>query len=90
MLAVVPIMIPETDFPQLLRPSGPFILSRLSAKRPVSGLVLPPSGALSLLTLYSRDILHCRARTTGITETVFRLRTHELHLVDVGGQKSER
>lgn len=37
-----------------------------------------------------QDILHCRAQTTGITETVFRLKTHELHLLDVGGQKSER
>ncbi|KAG8835769.1 hypothetical protein FRC17_001163 [Serendipita sp. 399] len=37
-----------------------------------------------------QDILHCRARTTGINETVFRLKTHELHLLDVGGQKSER
>jgi len=37
-----------------------------------------------------QDILRCRARTTGIIETVFRIDTHELHLLDVGGQKSER
>lgn len=38
----------------------------------------------------SQDIIRCRAQTTGITETVFKLRGHELHLVDVGGQRSER
>jgi guanine nucleotide-binding protein subunit alpha len=32
-----------------------------------------------------QDILHCRAQTAGITETVFKLKTHELHLLDVGG-----
>lgn len=37
-----------------------------------------------------QDILHCRSRSTGIVETVFKLKTHELHLLDVGGQKSER
>ncbi|KAK2459797.1 hypothetical protein APHAL10511_008229 [Amanita phalloides] len=37
-----------------------------------------------------QDIIHCRARSTGITETTFRLRDHELLMVDVGGQKSER
>ncbi|KDQ17576.1 hypothetical protein BOTBODRAFT_105257 [Botryobasidium botryosum FD-172 SS1] len=37
-----------------------------------------------------QDILRCRARTTGITETVFSLRGHDLHMLDVGGQKSER
>jgi guanine nucleotide-binding protein subunit alpha, other len=31
-----------------------------------------------------------RARTTGITETQFHLRDHEMLMVDVGGQKSER
>ncbi|KAG8742125.1 hypothetical protein FRC10_001995 [Ceratobasidium sp. 414] len=36
------------------------------------------------------DIIRCRSQTTGITETVFKLRGHELHLVDVGGQRSER
>jgi len=30
-----------------------------------------------------QDIVHCRARTTGITETVFRLKSHNLHMFDV-------
>ena len=34
--------------------------------------------------------MRCRARTIGITETVFQLREHEMLMVDVGGQKSER
>jgi hypothetical protein len=34
--------------------------------------------------------VHTRARTTGLTETAFDLRGHELVLVDVGGQRSER
>ncbi|KAF7783414.1 hypothetical protein Agabi119p4_1438 [Agaricus bisporus var. burnettii] len=37
-----------------------------------------------------QDIIRCRARTTGITETSFHLREIELLMVDVGGQKSER
>lgn len=37
-----------------------------------------------------QDIVHARARTIGITETVFTLRDHEMLMVDVGGQKSER
>jgi guanine nucleotide-binding protein subunit alpha len=37
-----------------------------------------------------QDILHCRSRSTGIVETIFKLKTHDLHLLDVGGQKSER
>ncbi|KAI0005345.1 heterotrimeric G protein alpha subunit 4 [Russula compacta] len=37
-----------------------------------------------------QDIVRCRARTIGITETVFQLRDHEMLMVDVGGQKSER
>ncbi|KAF8632094.1 hypothetical protein AX15_002048 [Amanita polypyramis BW_CC] len=37
-----------------------------------------------------QDIIYCRARSTGITETRFRLRDHEMLMVDVGGQKSER
>lgn len=37
-----------------------------------------------------QDIVHTRARTIGITETVFHLREHEMLMVDVGGQKSER
>ena len=37
-----------------------------------------------------QDIIHCRARTIGITETTFHLREHEMLMVDVGGQKSER
>ncbi|QRV91649.1 G-protein alpha subunit [Ceratobasidium sp. AG-Ba] len=38
----------------------------------------------------TQDIIRCRSQTTGINETVFRLRGHDLHLVDVGGQRSER
>jgi guanine nucleotide-binding protein subunit alpha len=38
----------------------------------------------------SQDIVQCRARTIGITETTFHLRDHEMLMVDVGGQKSER
>ena len=37
-----------------------------------------------------QDIIRCKARTVGITETVFKLRSHEMLMVDVGGQKSER
>ena len=37
-----------------------------------------------------QDIIQCRARTIGITETTFLLRDHEMLMVDVGGQKSER
>lgn len=37
-----------------------------------------------------QDIVHTRARTIGITETRFQLREHEMLMVDVGGQKSER
>ncbi|KAJ7159795.1 heterotrimeric G-protein alpha subunit, GPA2-like protein [Mycena filopes] len=37
-----------------------------------------------------QDIVRARARTIGITETTFRLREHEMLMVDVGGQKSER
>ena len=37
-----------------------------------------------------QDIIRCKARTVGITETIFRLRQHEMLMVDVGGQKSER
>lgn len=37
-----------------------------------------------------QDIVHARARTIGITETIFHLRDHEMLMVDVGGQKSER
>jgi guanine nucleotide-binding protein subunit alpha, other len=36
------------------------------------------------------DIVNTRARTVGITETSFSLRDHEMIMVDVGGQKSER
>ena len=39
---------------------------------------------------HEQDIVHCRARTIGITETSFNLRDHEMLMVDVGGQKSER
>ncbi|KAF8657967.1 hypothetical protein AX16_002128 [Volvariella volvacea WC 439] len=37
-----------------------------------------------------QDIIQCRARTIGITETTFHLRDHDMLMVDVGGQKSER
>ncbi|KAI6096931.1 guanine nucleotide-binding protein alpha-2 subunit [Pisolithus croceorrhizus] len=37
-----------------------------------------------------QDIVQCRARTIGITETTFDLKDHEMLMVDVGGQKSER
>ncbi|KAK7065112.1 heterotrimeric G-protein alpha subunit 4 [Favolaschia claudopus] len=37
-----------------------------------------------------QDIVRARARTIGITETTFMLREHEMLMVDVGGQKSER
>ncbi|KAG8857418.1 hypothetical protein FRB96_005717 [Tulasnella sp. 330] len=37
-----------------------------------------------------QDIIRTRARTTGITETVFKLKNHDMHMLDVGGQKSER
>ncbi|KAF9527910.1 heterotrimeric G-protein alpha subunit, GPA2-like protein [Crepidotus variabilis] len=37
-----------------------------------------------------QDIMRCRARTIGIKETTFHLRDHEMLMVDVGGQKSER
>jgi guanine nucleotide-binding protein subunit alpha, other len=37
-----------------------------------------------------QDIVRSRARTIGITETTFHLRDHEMLMVDVGGQKSER
>lgn len=36
------------------------------------------------------DIVHCRARTIGMTETVFKTGGHILRFIDVGGQKSER
>jgi len=39
---------------------------------------------------HEQDIVHCRARTIGITETTFKLKDHEMLMVDVGGQKSER
>jgi len=37
-----------------------------------------------------QDIVLSRARTIGITETTFNLGDHEMLMVDVGGQKSER
>ncbi|EPS99657.1 hypothetical protein FOMPIDRAFT_1024123 [Fomitopsis schrenkii] len=37
-----------------------------------------------------QDIVQARARTIGITETMFQLKDHEMLMVDVGGQKSER
>ncbi|KAK7461375.1 hypothetical protein VKT23_008552 [Stygiomarasmius scandens] len=44
----------------------------------------------STYTPSDQDIIHARARTIGITETTFNLREHEMLMVDVGGQKSER
>lgn len=38
-----------------------------------------------------QDIVHCRAQTTGINETTFKIdKERELLVVDVGGQRSER
>jgi guanine nucleotide-binding protein subunit alpha, other len=36
------------------------------------------------------DILNCRLKTTGITETVFNLGQLSYRICDVGGQRSER
>jgi guanine nucleotide-binding protein subunit alpha len=38
----------------------------------------------------AQDIVYCRARSVGITETVFNIPKKQLSVVDVGGQKSER
>lgn len=38
----------------------------------------------------NQDMLHARLRTTGITETLFEMRSINFQLVDVGGQRSER
>jgi len=37
-----------------------------------------------------QDILRCRVRTTGVTETTFKYRQLNFRLVDVGGQRNER
>jgi len=37
-----------------------------------------------------QDILRCRVRTTGVTETTFQYRQLKFRLVDVGGQRNER
>ncbi|KAJ7203674.1 heterotrimeric G protein alpha subunit 4, partial [Mycena haematopus] len=37
-----------------------------------------------------QDILRTRDRTLGIKETTFKLRDHEVLMIDVGGQRSER
>lgn len=37
-----------------------------------------------------QDILHCRVRTTGISEEAFTVDGMKLLVVDVGGQRSER
>jgi len=36
------------------------------------------------------DVLHCRARTTGIVETQFQIKKDCFKLMDVGGQRNER
>jgi len=36
------------------------------------------------------DVLHCRARTTGIVETTFTIKKDQFKLMDVGGQRNER
>ena len=36
------------------------------------------------------DMLHCRARTTGIVETTFQIESNVFRMVDVGGQRNER
>ncbi|KAG8966888.1 Guanine nucleotide-binding protein alpha-2 subunit [Tulasnella sp. 419] len=37
-----------------------------------------------------QDVLRCRAKTTGITETKFTVDRLTIHMFDVGGQRSER
>lgn len=37
-----------------------------------------------------QDILHCRLKTTGISETIFKLKDLTYRMFDVGGQRSER
>lgn len=37
-----------------------------------------------------QDVLHCRLKTTGISETVFALQDLTYRMFDVGGQRSER
>ncbi|CAH7675481.1 guanine nucleotide binding protein, alpha [Phakopsora pachyrhizi] len=37
-----------------------------------------------------QDILHCRGKTTGITETIFNVSQLKYRMFDVGGQRSER
>ncbi|WBW73732.1 G-protein alpha subunit [Schizosaccharomyces osmophilus] len=37
-----------------------------------------------------QDILHCRIKTTGISEETFLLNRHKYRFFDVGGQRSER
>jgi guanine nucleotide-binding protein subunit alpha len=37
-----------------------------------------------------QDILRCRVKTTGITETLFNVGTLTYRMFDVGGQRSER
>ncbi|KAI8388232.1 guanine nucleotide binding protein, alpha [Radiomyces spectabilis] len=37
-----------------------------------------------------QDIIRCRAKTTGITETTFQIGSYTYRMFDVGGQRSER
>lgn len=37
-----------------------------------------------------QDVLHARLKTTGITETLFRMKHINVRMMDVGGQRSER
>ena len=37
-----------------------------------------------------QDILRCRVRTTGITQTIFKVNELLYRVVDVGGQRTER
>ena len=72
-------------------------MSILGCLRNFPNIISLPYFFLSLPRLFSQDfspsvqdIIQARVRTTGITETTFQLHEHEMLMVDVGGQKSER